>query len=662
MHHMRHLNFIKFIRLLSVVILCWLACFQAGPAELSTRTLRANAGTHNVTWANVVNATVTENSIQKTSGRDDTPDAGATSQQSIQSGSGYVECIASETNKYRWFGLSNGNSDSSSEDIDFALNLTSYAFNGGFVVNVHENGEYKTDTVYRSGDSLRVAVEAGIVKYYKNGTAFYTSSKSPTYPLLVDTSFRELGGTLTNVVVSFDGVNASVTGQWSAPMSWPLVAIHTHVLPNGKVLTWSNDIDAQDRSSVDSSDARLWDPETGAFTLVPNLTTNLFCSGHSFLPDGRLLVTGGHYLNSFIGEPDSNIFDFKTNRWSRGPDMNRGRWYPTNCTLGSGEVLVVSGTDERAQLNTLPQVWQSNGEWRSLTSALAPFLPLYPWLHVAPNGKVFNSGPDESTRFLDAAGTGSWAAGPESNYGFRDAGTSVMYDEGKVLIVGGGAPTNTAEVIDLNQQSPSWRQVASMAFARRHLNATILPDGKVLVTGGTSGGGHNSANGSVLAAEMWNPETEAWETMASMQVRRLYHSTAVLLPDGRVLSAGGGLPSAPEGDTDHFDAEIYSPPYLFKGTRPTITSAPETITYNQKFLIKTPDKKNISDVTWVRLSSVTHTINMDQRFARLSFARKGDGLKIMAPSNPNASPPGYYMLFIINGSGVPSVAKIIKIG
>ena len=236
-----------------------------------------------------------------------------------------------------------------------------------------------------------------------------------------------------------------------------------------------------------------------------------------------------------------------------------------------------------------------------------------------------------------------------------------MYAPGKILVMGGGdPPTNTAEVIDLNQSSPTWRAVQSMAFARRQLNATLLPDGNVLVTGGTSSPGFNDPAGAVHAAELWNPTTEQWTTLASSSgIPRVYHSTAVLLPDGRVLSMGGN---------GYLQTEIYSPPYLFKGTRPTITSAPTSVVYGQSFFVETPDAAAISKVTMLRLSSVTHAFNMSQHISTLSFSQAAGGLNVVAPSGAavaspaTVAPPGHYLLFILNGSGVPSVGRIVQVG
>ncbi|HYP29410.1 MAG TPA: galactose oxidase-like domain-containing protein [Blastocatellia bacterium] len=454
----------------------------------------------------------------------------------------------------------------------------------------------------------------------------------------------------------------SVFGQWAAPFDWPAVAINMSLLPSGKILFWALEKDSNDRDVVNRTAAQLYDPSTGDFTPVPNFNTTLFCSGHSLLPDGRLLVTGGHKGVDFAGEPHTNIFDFRTNTWARAEDMNDGRWYPSNTMLANGEALVVSGAITVGRgINTLPQVWQTSGGWRPLSGAAGRTLPLYPWMFLAPNGMVFNAGPDSTTAFLNTSGAGSWADGPSSRHGYRDYGTAAMYDEGKIIIIGGGEPTNTAEVIDLNSDSPSWRFVSPMAFARRQVNSTILPDGKVLVTGGTSGGGFNNARGAVLAAEMWDPATERFSVMASASVPRLYHSTALLLPDGRVLSAGGGVPAAPEGDSDHLDAQIYSPPYLFRGARPQITSAPPGVGYGERFTIRTPDRRDIGSVVMVRLSSVTHAINMEQRIVRLTFSNVKAGLRTVAPSSRSLCPPGFYMLFILSREGVPSVAKMIQI-
>jgi hypothetical protein len=396
----------------------------------------------------------------------------------------------------------------------------------------------------------------------------------------------------------------------------------------------------------------IWDPATGTDINAASLSFRLFCSGHSFLPNGDLLVTSGH-VTDYVGYKNAYIYHAFTNTWKTSlPLMNAGRWYPTNTTLPNGDVLVTSGQiDTTVGNNPLPQVWQQDvSTWRNLTSAQLK-LPLYPMMFVAPNGKVFNAGPTQLTRYLDTSGTGAWTTVGNSNFGYRSYGSAAMYDYGKILLLGGGdPPTATAEIINLNSGTPTWSYTAPMTVARRQQNATILADGTVLVTGGSSGSGFDNNNAPVYKSELWNPDTGSWTTLASIGIYRGYHSMALLLPDGRVLSGGGnvGGPSV----------EIFSPPYLFKGTRPTIDSAPAEIAYGSTFSITSAAASSIAKVHLIKLSSVTHSFNFDQRIARLQFSLGPGVVNAVAPANPNLAPPGYYMLFILNSAGVPSVAKI----
>ncbi|HEV7504465.1 MAG TPA: galactose oxidase-like domain-containing protein [Thermoanaerobaculia bacterium] len=347
-----------------------------------------------------------------------------------------------------------------------------------------------------------------------------------------------------------------------------------------------------------------------------------------------------------------------------------GRWYPTACTLENGEVLVVSGSGtlgDGSAMNALPQVWKKGGGWRDLKDAKM-IMGYYPWMLSAPDGKVFWAGPQRQTRYLETSGTGKWYDGPASSIWLRDYGSAVLYEPGKVLIVGGGdPPTKTAETIDLNPThpptKPQWHETGKMAFARRQLNATVLPDGKVLVTGGTEASGFNNETGGVLATEVWDPATGQWTTLAAMKVPRLYHSTALLLPDGTVLSAGGGM-AKDENErpyTHYPNAQIYSPPYLFKGPRPVITSAPEILSYGASFGVKTPDAAKIQKVTLIRLGSVTHAFDQSQRFALLPFLATADGLTVNAPADSKVCPPGPYLLFLVDQAGVPSVGRIVSL-
>ncbi|MGQ0593124.1 MAG: galactose oxidase-like domain-containing protein, partial [Gammaproteobacteria bacterium] len=441
-----------------------------------------------------------------------------------------------------------------------------------------------------------------------------------------------------------------VIGEWSLVTPLPYFPVHTHMLPTGKVMIWPGD-------GVSGNDPRSWDPADQSVSILGKPGFDLFCSGHSFLADGTLFVAGGHISNN-VGLSRASTYNPITDAWSNLPNMNAGRWYPTTTVLANGDVLVVSGDiDLTTGVNTLPQVFQvATGTWRDLTSAQLG-LDLYPPMLLAPNGKVFNAGPQSTTRYLDTAGTGAWSfvANRVGVGSYRSYGSAVMYAPGKVLVMGGdNPPTNTAEVIDLNAASPSWRAVDSMQFNRRQINATLLPDGKVLVTGGTAAPGFNDPSGHVDAAELWDPTTENWTTLASSSgIPRVYHSAALLLPDGRVLSTGGN---------GHPETETYSPPYLFKGTRPTITSAPPSVAYGQSFFVETPNALTTSKITMLRLSSVTHAFNMGQYINELSFSQTTGGLNATAPPSGNVAPPGHYLLFILNGNGVPSLAKFVQLG
>ena len=479
--------------------------------------------------------------------------------------------------------------------------------------------------------------------------------------------WRSLGSCVTtmsrnvSVVISFEALaaatDAGTMGQWSAPFAWPAVAIHAALLPNRQVVTYGR----HHRMPV------RWNPASpGTFTSLP-LPADFFCSGLTLLRNGKLFVAGGHAGIDNFGIKSAYQLDQGTNQWLRSADMRNGRWYPTLTTLPNGQILAISGGDTAAALNRIPELFiPGQNRWKALPGA-ARSVPYYPMMFVAPDGKVFMAGPEPNTAFLTTSATGSWTTGPTRRFGYRDYGSAVMYDVGKILVVGGGSPTATAEVIDL-LGTRVWDYTGAMSIPRRQINATLLADSSVLVTGGTNASGFNSAptSSGVLAAEQWNPDSPgSWKKLASMSHYRLYHTTALLLPDARVLVAGSGEPAA-TGLTDDLTAEIFSPPYLFKAdgtpaTRPVISSVPATLAYAMPFTVGTASAAEITKVMLVRLSAVTHAFDMNQRGVRLNFSVGGGSLTATAPLNNRLAPPGHYMLFIVNSSGVPSVAKIVKL-
>lgn len=443
---------------------------------------------------------------------------------------------------------------------------------------------------------------------------------------------------------SFLTTGSDLAGQWSAPFPWPIVGLHMVLLTDGRVLSWGHD-----------GEPVIWNSTAWTFTTVPS-PVELFCAGHSLLADGRVLVSGGH-ISDDHGLPNLTTIKAASPTWKSLPPMQKGRWYPTNVTTHRGEVVILAGADEAGVAVSIPEVWNAGTGIRVLSTA-SRTLPYYPRAFLAPNGMIFYAGEQQNSFYLSPAGTGSWSTVGARLFGNREHGSAVMYDVGKILYVGGGRTTNTAEIIDLTQASPKWQWTGSMAYPRRHLNATVLPTGEVLATGGSSGTSFSDLTKIAHAAELWNPTTGMWTTLASNSVKRAYHSASLLLPDGRILHAGSGDAT---GATDQLNAELFSPPYLFKGPRPTITSAPASALYGTSFTVTTPDAADIVKVSLIRLGAVTHAFDQNQRFQTLTFSAGAGTLTIAAPSDAKRAPPGHYMLFILNTNGVPSIARIIQI-
>jgi galactose oxidase len=474
----------------------------------------------------------------------------------------------------------------------------------------------------------------------------------------------------------------AVTGRWDAPVNWDIVPLHMSLLPTGKILAWGK----YEAGTSMMANPRLWDPAAGPPTSAVSVPadTMLFCSGHAIMADGRVMVSGGHKTDD-RGLDVTNIFDPSTERWVPGlPKMARGRWYPTVTALADGRMVTVAGRDTTSTDVLLPEVWENN-QWVRLTGASLK-LPYYPRQFLAPNGKLFYAGERVKARWLDvdavtSAGRGKWstAAGFGHLWPYnRDYGSAVMYETGKVLVVGGGGnpgwstndpksgtPTATAETIDLNVTGPHWSNTGAMRFARRHLNATILPDGQVLATGGTSAGGFNTLSGAVHAAELWSPKTGQWSQLASNRIDRAYHSVSLLLPDGTVLHGASGdanVPLTPEPYPAQRNHEIFRPPYLFKGSRPAITSLSKTtVAYGESFFVTTPNAAQITEARWIRLGSVTHAFDANQRANTLVLKRLTGKVRVTTPTTSRRAPPGHYLLFLLNRNGVPSVGRIIRI-
>ena len=531
-------------------------------------------------------------------------------------------------------------------------------------------GALLANTVTVSASASDAVAVAG-VQFLLDGAPLGAEVTTPPYSTTWDTTTaasgphtlnaraRNSGGLYTtsaSVGVTVDNSsNAAVVGSWSSVFSLPAVAVDLILLQNNTVLFYQ-----------DGATPTVWDYVRNTTTNVP-ITPDLFCSGHALLSDGRILVVGGYGgSGTTIGISNAEIFDPVALTWTAVPNMQYKRWYPTATTLSDGRVMVTAGWQSSAHTNAgISEIYDpSTNSWTSLTNANNPF-ETYPFLYLLPDGRVIHIGGSEYPTDTDVLNlnTTSWSV-IDSN--IADGGSATMYLPGKFMKAGSatdsqnsGASSNTTFVLDITQATPAWRQTPSMAYPRSFLNLTMLPDGTALATGGeTDKNGANIAN-AVYAAELWSPQTETWSTMSSMHTPREYHGTALLLPDGRVLVSGMG---ADFGNVpDEKSAEFFSPPYLFKGARPTISQAPSQIQYGSNFFVGTGDAATITSVSLIRTGAVTHFFDQNERYLPLSFTQTGGGLTVTAPVDGNLAPPGYYMLFIVNNNGVPSIAPFVQI-
>ena len=476
----------------------------------------------------------------------------------------------------------------------------------------------------------------------------------------------------------------NVQGYWTQMGTMPINPVHVALLPTGNVLVVAGSGNCPPSQAgcpagapygpSNGSGALLLSPSNGQILSQFSVSWDMFCNGMVLLDDGRPLIDGGTIqYDPFYGEPKVSLFNPSTNTFSDIQSMAHGRWYPTVLTLGDGRVMAFSGLNETGGTNSAVEFYTVGSGWS--TQYPANWTPdLYPRLHLLPNGKVFYSGAQTTSKLFDPATT-TWNTNfAKTNYsGKRTYGTSVLlpltpannYDP-QVIIMGGGNPsTATTEIIDLGAATPAWQQGPDMSQPRIEMNAVILPNGKVLAIGGSLNDEQTSSaslNADLLGPDPNNPGKYVFSSAGASAYPRLYHSVALLLPDATVWFAGGN----PSRGTYVQPMEIYYPPYLYDSngnfvTRPSIASTPSSINYGNTFTVQTQDAASISSVVLVRNGTVTHAFGMDQREVGLSFTAGTGSLTVTAPPNSNIAPPGYYMLFLLNSSGVPSVANFVQL-
>ncbi len=515
-------------------------------------------------------------------------------------------------------------------------------------------------------------------------------------------------------------------GAWEAVKTkFPIVAIHSALLPTGKIMFFSYPTYP---TRPNNAEAYLWDPAHPAQPPViknPPGKANIWCAGQTFTADGELVVFGGNLdyespSQTWKGLDQVFTFNPWTETWKEQPKMAHGRWYPTGVRLPDGRIPIVSGLDESGVMDPFSHTNQdvelftpsnalgglgtlkkigSIGTGDDQERAQKPIGQLYPRMAVMANGYTYLAGPDKETTWyfkdVDAAPTFTWGDFPNMTR-HRTWGTTVPLPSGpsgptQLLAIGGtewsGEPsTTTTELFDINSPGNWQPQTGKDNFyGRGHANTVLLPDGSMVEVGGGRGSLDtfesplHYAEPEKRHIELWDPQTRDWTLGPEQTEARAYHSTALLLPDGRVMSAGddfNGDPGKVDANTDNDPmedtAEIYKPPYLFRGLPPTLTSIATTsgatnptsgapiIGFNGSFGVNTPNT-NIASAALAAPGAVTHGVDMNQRMLELPVDQRTGCVSVTAPTNVNAAPPGYYMLFLINDQGVPSAAKWVKL-
>ena len=461
---------------------------------------------------------------------------------------------------------------------------------------------------------------------------------------------------------------SAAQGVWTTlPDQMPINPVHLALMYNGSVLVVSG---SGNVAAETNYRAAVWDPVQGTIA-VQQLAYDMFCNGMVMLPDGRVFVNGGNLqYDPFHGQLRNAAFDPGLGAFTDLENMAHGRWYPTVTVLGDGRVMTFSGLNEAGATNSAVEIYTPGSGWSpEYPSGWTP--PLYPRMHLLPNGKVFYSGSGQGSRIFDPAAK-TWSATiATTNYsGTRTYGTSVLLPlspvdgyRARVMIFGGGNPaTATTEIIEPLAATPAWSFGPAMSQGRIEMNATILPNGKVLALGG-SVNDEDAATAS-LNADLYDPATNTFSSAGANVYPRLYHSGSLLLPDGRVALLGGN----PVRGSYEGHIEMYSPAYLFNAdgslaARPTISGLSTTaVDLGATFQVLTPDASSITSVVLVRPGAPTHAFDMDQRLVRMNFTAGAGTLNVVAPPNGNIAPPGFYLLFALNNAGVPSVASFIHLG
>ncbi len=433
----------------------------------------------------------------------------------------------------------------------------------------------------------------------------------------------------------FEAVPDVTVRPWAAAM-----------LPTGKLLlSQNNDVDAA---------SALFDPATRTLAPVSRPVSNTFCAGLAHLNDGRVLVVGGHEGTvdirgqvGWLGLNRAQTFDPVTETWTALPNMPGGyRWYPSALTLTDGRVLVTGGIDSHSGeqiFNRNVDLYDpSTNTWRTVTKAPGDISSTFPRKRLLPDGSVHYYGPQPSNWRLNPV---DWTWTRLGNMAqWHNGGAAVDLESGHVLYFGGQEPP-TARAERFDPFTNTWSATPNMAYPRLWPNGVTLPGGLVLAVGG------RDAQQNIRTSELYDPGRNAWEVAGDNHYGHEYHSTALLQPDGSVFSGG------PEPQI-----EIFEPWYLNAGPRPSLESPPAEMAYEVSFELTVRARLAITDVVLVRLGTVTHAMDLDQRHVTLDFESLGDdAYRITPPSSRALARAGHYYLIALDERGVPSPGHIVRL-
>jgi hypothetical protein len=449
------------------------------------------------------------------------------------------------------------------------------------------------------------------------------------------------------------------------------LAVHAALLHTGDVIFFAGSSNDPDRHNAHQYGTTVWH-YPGPDSVQPATPVDLFCVGHAFLPDGRLLAAGGtEQYDPFHGLRQSITFDPVTLTWTPQQQMAGGRWYPSLLVLGDGRVLATSGQDDNGNLNLVPEIYSDGVGWAQRPES--SHWPLYGHLFLLADGRVFYSGGQYGDNngvrpaIWDLGTNATVDVGGLAHPDVRNQSASVLLPPAqaqRVMIVGGGpfdmhnqaGATASTAIVDLTVPAPVYVPAADLNMGRMHLCATLLPNRTVLVNGGAMM--EETTAQAAFGAEIYHPGTGQWQMAAQSRVPRLYHSVALLMPDGKVVTAG----SNPQRKTEELRIEVFWPPYLFAGSRPSVTPAQTEVAYGAQLSVTVPNAAGIDSAALIRPGATTHSSDLEQRLVDLPLAVAGaDTLDLQLPASPNVAAPGWYLLFVVNQAAIPSSAAWVHL-